>query len=48
MELLLDIAKTIKDSLLGPCGTYYLSMRKDDLNDLAFEIWNKFVVQVKR
>jgi len=44
MELLLDIGKTVKDSLLGPCGTFYIQEWKDDLVDIAFEIWNKYVI----
>jgi hypothetical protein len=31
-ELLLDITKNVKDSLLGPVGTYYSNERKDQLN----------------
>ena len=31
-ELLLEISKNLKDSLLGPVGTYYLNERKDQMN----------------
>lgn len=31
-ELLLDITKNLKDSLLGPVGTFYANERKDQLN----------------
>jgi len=44
IEILLDISKTVKDSLLGPCGTNYLKERPDELIDICYEIWNKYIV----
>ena len=44
MEIMLDISKTVRDSLLGPCGTYYLQERQDELVDICYELWNKYIL----
>ena len=47
-ELLLDITKNVKDSLLGPVGTFYSRERNDQLNCLARILLNKFIFPVRK
>ena len=35
LENLIELAKTLKESLLGPLGDYYLEKRRDFLNDIC-------------
>ena len=45
-ELLIELARTLKESLLGPLGDYYLEKRRDILNDICCEIYQKFLLPV--
>ena len=47
-EFLLDITKNVKDSLLGPVGTFYSRERNDQLNCLAKILLNKFIFPVRK
>jgi len=35
LDMLLDLSRTIRESLLGPLGDFYLDNRKDILYDLS-------------
>jgi hypothetical protein len=43
---MLDLCKTLKEALLGPVGTFYLSKRPDFLFDSGEFLWNKFILPV--
>lgn len=47
-ELLMDITKNVKDSLLGPVGTFYARERNDQLNCLSRILLNKFILPIRR
>jgi hypothetical protein len=48
LELLLDITKNVKDSLLGPVGTFYARERHDQLDSLARILLNNFIFPVRK
>jgi hypothetical protein len=39
MEMLVDLARTVKEALLGPLGDFYLEQRQDVLFDLTCLLW---------
>lgn len=39
IEMLVDLSRTIKESLLGPLGEYYLESRMDILFDMSCLLW---------
>lgn len=47
-ELLTDITKNVKDSLLGPVGTFYSREKHDQLDCLARILLNSFVLPIRR
>lgn len=47
-ELLLDITKNVKDSLLGPVGTFYARERHDQIDSLSRILLNKFIFPVRK
>ena len=47
-ELLLDITKNVKDSLLGPVGTFYSRQRHDQLDSLARILLNSFILPIRK
>lgn len=47
-ELLTDITKNVKDSLLGPVGTFYSRQRHDQLDSLARILLNSFILPIRK
>lgn len=45
-DLLVDLAGTIKEALLGPLGDYYLENRLDMLTELNGLLWTKYLLPV--
>jgi hypothetical protein len=43
MEMLVDLSRTIKESLLGPLGEFYLENRMDILFDITCLLWHKYL-----
>lgn len=46
LESLNQLARTVKEALLGPLGDYYLEQRRDILEDLALKIYNQYILPV--
>lgn len=46
IDMLVDLSRTVKESLLGPLGEYYLENRLDILFDLTCLVWQKYVLPV--
>ena len=46
MEMLVDLARTVKEALLGPLGDHYLQQRIDVLFDVACLLWSKYLLPV--
>ena len=46
MELLVDLARTVKEALLGPLGDFYLEYRQDILFDLTCHLWSKYMLPI--
>jgi len=46
MELLVDLARTVKEALLGPLGDFYLEHRQDILFDLTCHLWSKYMLPI--
>lgn len=45
-DLLIELSRTLKESLLGPLGDYYLEKRRDILNDISCEIYQSYLLPV--
>lgn len=46
MEMLVDLARTVKEALLGPLGDFYLEHRQDVLFDLSCLMWSKYMLPI--
>jgi hypothetical protein len=46
IEMLVDLSRTIKESLLGPLGDYFLEHRLDILFDISSLLWSKYLLPV--
>jgi hypothetical protein len=46
IEMLVDLSRTIKESLLGPLGEFYLENRMDILFDSTCLLWQKYLLPV--
>ena len=46
LENLIEMSRTIKESLLGPLGDYYLEQRRDILNDLCIMVYQTYLLPV--
>ena len=46
MELLVDLARTVKEALLGPLGDFYLEHRQDILFDITCHLWSKYMLPI--
>jgi hypothetical protein len=46
MEFLSELAKTMKEALLGPLGDYYLEQRRDILNDICYQVYAQYLLPV--
>ena len=46
LDNLIELAKTLKESLLGPLGDYYLEKRRDFLNDICQEMYSVYLMPV--
>jgi len=46
MELLVDLARTVKEALLGPLGDFYLEHRQDILFDISCLLWSKYMLPI--
>jgi hypothetical protein len=46
MELLVDLARTVKEALLGPLGDFYMEHRQDILFDLTCHLWSKYMLPI--
>ena len=46
IEMLVDLSRTIKESLLGPLGDSYLENRLDILFDIGCLLWEKYLLPV--
>jgi len=46
LDLLLELSRTMKESLLGPLGDYYLENSKDVLYDICEKMWNVYILPV--
>jgi len=46
VDMLVDLSRTIKESLLGPLGDYYLENRMDILFDISCFLWQKYLLPV--
>jgi hypothetical protein len=44
--MLVELARTMRESLLGPLGDYYLEQRRDVLNDICCMIYAQFLLPV--
>jgi len=45
-DLLVDLASTVKEALLGPLGDYYLENRLDMLTETSALLWAKYLLPV--
>jgi hypothetical protein len=45
-DLLVDLASTVKEALLGPLGDYYLENRLDMLIEMSALLWAKYLLPV--
>lgn len=46
LEMLVDLARTVKEALLGPLGDFYLEHRQDILFDLSALLWSKYLLPI--
>lgn len=46
LDLLLELSRTMKESLLGPLGDYYLDNSKDVLYDICEVVWSQYILPV--
>lgn len=46
LENLNQLARTVKEALLGPLGDYYLEQRRDILEDLALKLYQQYILPV--
>ena len=46
IEMLVDLARTVKEAMLGPLGDYYQEQRQDILYDLSCLLWSKYLLPV--
>ena len=46
LENLIELSRTIKESLLGPLGDYYLEKRRDFLNDICCAVYQTYLLPV--
>ena len=46
LDMLVELARTMRESLLGPLGDYYLEQRRDVLNDICCMIYAQFLLPV--
>ena len=46
LEHLIELSRTLKESLLGPLGDYYLERRRDILNDICCGIYQTYLLPV--
>lgn len=46
MDFLSELAKTMKEALLGPLGDYYLEQRRDILNDICYQVYAQYLLPV--
>lgn len=46
LEALVELARTLKESLLGPLGDHYLESRRDLLNDISLYIYSSYLMPV--
>lgn len=46
LEMLVDLARTVKEALLGPLGDFYLEHRQDILFDLSSLLWSKYLLPI--
>ena len=45
-ELLLELANTMREALLGPLGDFYLEKREDMLNEIGALLWTKYLLPI--
>ena len=46
LEHLIELSRTLKESLLGPLGDYYLEKRRDILNDICCLVYQTYLLPV--
>jgi hypothetical protein len=46
LDNLNQLARTVKEALLGPLGDYYLEQRRDILEDLAHKLYMQYILPV--
>ena len=46
IEMLVDLSRTMKESLLGPLGEYFLESRMDILFDISCLLWSKYLLPI--
>lgn len=46
LENLIELSRTLKESLLGPLGDYYLENRRDFLNDICMGVYQTYLLPV--
>ena len=46
LDHLVELSRTLKESLLGPLGDYYLESRRDMLNDISQYLYSKYLLPV--
>jgi hypothetical protein len=46
LEFLSELAKTMKEALLGPLGDFYLEQRRDILNDVCYLVYAQYLLPV--
>lgn len=46
MEMIVDLARTVKEALLGPLGDFYLENRQDVLFDITGLLWSKYMLPI--
>ena len=46
VEMLVDLSRTIRESLLGPLGDHFLEHRQDILFDITCMLWAKYLLPV--
>ena len=46
LDFLTELARTLKESLLGPLGDFYLEKRRDILNDICQRVYSTYLLPV--
>jgi hypothetical protein len=46
LGFLSELAKTMKEALLGPLGDHYLEQRRDILNDICYQVYAQYLLPV--